>query len=142
MITHRNYVSNCLQHQHLGTLWPDAEERDKRARWLCFLPLYHAMAQTIYLSGAMFRRIPVYFMPKFDFIQTLESIERFKITDFQMVPPIAVAVAKHPAVKNYDLSSIVNIGSGAAPLGSEVSREVERVWNGRLNLKQGWGMTE
>lgn len=100
------------------------------------------MAQTIYLSGAMYRQIPVYLMQKFDFIETLEAIQKFRITDFNMVPPIAVMVAKHPAVKKYDLSSIDTIGSGAAPLGSEASRELEKVWGGRLNLKQGWGMTE
>ena len=34
-------------------------------------------------------------------------------------------------------------GSGAAPLGSEVSKEVEQLWpKGTMNLKQGWGMTE
>lgn len=142
MVTHRNYVSNCLQHQHLGSLYPDAEARKQRSRWLCFLPLYHAMAQTIYLSGGIMRQTPVYVMAKFDFVELLENIQKFKITDLQMVPPIAVMVAKHPIVKKYDLSSIETIGSGAAPLGSEASREIEKVWNNRMNLKQGWGMTE
>lgn len=142
MLTHRNYISNCLQHQHLPTLRPDYKQRNARAKWLCFLPMYHAMAQTIYCSGAIMREIPVYLMSKFDFIQVLEAIQKFKITDFTMVPPIAVMVAKHPAVKKYDLSSIDNITSGAAPLGSEATRELEKVWGGRLNLKQGWGMTE
>lgn len=142
MISHRNYVSNCLQHQYLSQLYPDAKERAARAKWLCFLPMYHAMAQTIFLSGGVMRQIPVYIMPKFDFVELLENIQKFKITDFTMVPPIAVMVAKHPVVKKYDLSSIEAIGSGAAPLGSEASRELEKVWDGRLNLKQGWGMSE
>ncbi|KAK5949814.1 hypothetical protein OHC33_009203 [Knufia fluminis] len=142
MVTHRNYISNCIQHNHLATLYPNAAERAARARWVCFLPLYHAMAQTIYLSGGVMRQIPVYIMTKFDFVELLENIQKFKITDLAMVPPIAVMVAKHPVVKKYDLSSIEAIGSGAAPLGSEASREVEKVWGGRLNLKQGWGMTE
>lgn len=88
------------------------------------------------------REIPVYIMPKFDFVDLLENIQKFRITDLAMVPPIAVMVAKHPIVKKYDLSSIESIGSGAAPLGSEASREVEKVWGGRMNLKQGWGMSE
>jgi len=100
------------------------------------------MAQTIYLSGGMMRQIPVYIMSKFDFVQVLENIQRFRITDFAMVPPIAIMVAKHPVVKKYDLSSVESIGCGSAPLGSEASRELERVWGGKINLKQGWGMTE
>ncbi|KAK5087760.1 hypothetical protein LTR05_001975 [Lithohypha guttulata] len=142
MVTHRNYVSNCLQHQHLSTLYPDAAARRERSKWLCFLPLYHAMGQTIYLSGGIMRQTPVYIMAKFDFVELLENIQKFRITDLAMVPPIAVMIAKHPIVKKYDLSSIESIGSGAAPLGSEASREVEKIFNGRMNLKQGWGMTE
>lgn len=142
MITHKNYVSNCLQYGHLQSLWPNSKERTQRAKWLCFLPLYHAMAQTIMLTGGPHRKIPVYIMPKFEFVPMLENIQKFKITDLIMVPPIAVALAKQPIVKNYDLSSIQTIGSGAAPLGSEASRELEKIWNGKLNLKQGWGMTE
>lgn len=142
MITHKNYVSNTIQHQHLQTLYPDAEERRTTAKWLCYLPLYHAMAQTIYLSGGLHRQVPVYIMPKFEFVPLLDNLSKYKITDLQMVPPIAVALTKQPIVKKYDLSNIRSIGSGAAPLGSEASRELEKLWNGKLNLKQGWGMTE
>lgn len=60
-----------------------------------------------------------------------------------MVPPIAVALAKHPDVRKYDLSSVRFVGSGAAPLGREVCAEVEQLWpDNRVNVKQGWGMTE
>lgn len=82
-------------------------------------------------------------MQKFNFLKMLSYIEKYKITDLTMVPPIAVAMAKHPASKKCDLSSVRYIGSGAAPLGSEVSKEVEQLWpKGKMNMKQGWGMTE
>lgn len=82
-------------------------------------------------------------MAKFDLLQVLGYIQKFRITDLQLVPPIAVALAKHPAVKNYDLSSVESIGSGSAPLGRDVSILVEKLWPpGKVNMKQGWGMTE
>jgi 4-coumarate--CoA ligase len=142
-ISHRNYVSNMLQYCHFGTLSPDYTERLARSRWLCFLPMYHAMAQNIFIAAALYRATPVYLMPKFDFIKMLEYTERFRITDFILVPPVVVALAKHPAVKQYDLSSVEAVGSGAAPLGREVCEEVEKLWpEGKINIKQGWGMTE
>ena len=142
-ISHRNYVSNILQYTYGQTLDPHYLEKRERARWLCFLPMYHAMAQNIFIAGASIRNTPVYIMPKFDFIQMLEGIQRFRITDLILVPPIVVALAKHPAVKKYDLSSVESVGSGAAPLGREVSEEVERLWEpGKINVKQAWGMTE
>ena len=37
-----------------------------------------------------------------------------------VVPPIALALAKHPAIDDADLSSLRMIMSGAAPLGDEL----------------------
>ncbi|CEL05584.1 Putative 4-coumarate-CoA ligase [Aspergillus calidoustus] len=144
-ISHKNYIANMLQYNHLFYLNSDWKEKSKRARWLCFLPMYHAMAQNIFIAAALNRGVPVYIMPKFDFLKMLEYTEKFHITDYIIVPPVVVALAKHPAVKSgkYDLSSIEAIGSGAAPLGREVCEEVEALWPpGRINIKQGWGMTE
>ena len=165
-VSHLNYVANTLQFAHLASLHKDYQGKTARAKWLCYLPLYHAMAQNIHIAGAFLRskccyrishskvsigtndifldsEIPVYIMPRFDFLQTLEYIQKFKITELQLVPPIAVALAKHPAVKTFDLSSIEAVGCGSAPLGRDVSIQVEKLWpRGKINMKQGWGMTE
>ncbi|KAL1957752.1 hypothetical protein VTO42DRAFT_5595 [Malbranchea cinnamomea] len=141
-ITHRNYVANLLQFNHLATLDPEYEQKRRSARFLCFLPMYHAMAQNIFISSALVREIPVYIMARFDFIQMLEHIQKFRITDLILVPPIAIALTKHPAVKNYDLSSIRYLGSGAAPLGMEVTQELEKMFSHKFHVRQGWGMTE
>lgn len=135
-ITHRNFVANAEQVTHLSSLAPDYENLTKTARWLCFLPLYHAYGQTYFVQIAVKRGIPAYIMPKFDFIQMLEIIQKYKITDLMLVPPIAVALAKSPATKQYDLSSVVFAGSGAAPLSRAVSVEVEGLWKpGQVNVK-------
>jgi 4-coumarate--CoA ligase len=53
------------------------------------------------------------------------------------------ALAKSPLTKKYDLSSVVEIGSGAAPLGGDAIIQAESLWPaGDVKLKQGWGMTE
>lgn len=142
-ITHSCYVANTVQFILQAQLHPEYEVQNARAKWLCFLPMYHAMAQAIFLVCAFVRGVPVWIMPKFDFLKVLEYIQKYRITDFTMVPPIAVALSKSPVVKNYDLSSVEFIGSGAAPLSREVCAEVEKLWPGKdLNMKQGWGMTE
>ncbi|KAK2871797.1 hypothetical protein FQN49_002821 [Arthroderma sp. PD_2] len=142
-ITHRNYVANLLQFNKTATLHDDYVNKNARSNWLCFLPMYHAMAQNIFIAAALRRGVPVYIMARFDFIQMLENIQKFRINDLLLVPPIVVALAKHPHVKNFDLSSLESIGSGAAPLGREISEEVESKFPaGKLNVRQGWGMTE
>jgi 4-coumarate--CoA ligase len=105
--------------------------------------MYHAMGQTIFIAGGPKRGIPVYIMKKFDFVKFLEAIQRFKITDLTMVPPIVVALGKSPLSKKYDLSSVRDIGSGAAPLGGDAIIQAEALWPaGDRKLRQGWGMTE
>jgi len=142
-ITHRNYVANCLQLNFYSTLHPDHEAQRERARLLCFLPMYHAMAQTLFIACAPQRRVPVYIMPKFDFLLMLKYFQKFRITEGIFVPPVMVALVKHPAVKNYDISSMEKIGCGAAPLSRETINAVERLWpEGKINVNQGWGMTE
>lgn len=143
-ITHKNYVANTIQYSYLFFLNPDYKERLARTRLLCYLPMYHAMAQNIFIAGALNRGVPVYIMPKFDFIKMLEYTEKYRITEIIAVPPVIVALAKHPDVRSrkYDLSSVQTVGSGAAPLGREVSEELESIWPGKINVKQAWGMTE
>lgn len=101
------------------------------------------MSQTINIGYALLKGVPVYIMNKFDFFRMLEYVEKYRITNLSLVPPVVVALTKHPAVKKYDLSSVEAAGSGAAPLGHRVSLELNRLWpEGQVNLRQYWGMTE
>jgi len=143
MISHRNYVANSSQQIHIGSLSPGYKEKLLRKKYLCFLPMCHAMAQAIFCVGAVKQRIPVYMMPRFNLLEMLQYTEQYKITDLVLVPPVVVAMAKYPATRRFDLSSVDNVGSGAAPLGREISEKFERIWStGQVNVKQGWGMTE
>jgi 4-coumarate--CoA ligase len=79
-------------------------------------------------------------MPRFDLQQALELVQQYKITRFFAVPPVILALAKHPIVDQYDMSSLVQIFSGAAPLGAELAADASaRV---KCEVVQGYGMTE
>ncbi|KAA8621779.1 4-coumarate-CoA ligase 2 [Pyrenophora tritici-repentis] len=143
MITHRNHIANCVQILHVNSQRQNYEESQKRARQLCLLPMYHAYAQSVFAISAPKQRVPVYMLAKFDLLQMLECVQKFRITDLALVPPVVVGMAKHPVTKKFDLSSVEHAGCGAAPLGREISVEFEQLWSGgAVNLKQGWGMTE
>ncbi|GMG37077.1 unnamed protein product [Aspergillus oryzae] len=105
--------------------------------------MYHSMAQMIMIAATLALNTPIYIMPKFNFIQMLGYTQKYRITDYVVVPPIVVALAKHPAVKKFDLSSVEDIGCGAAPLGKKVSEQLQALWPpGKVNIRQGYGMTE
>ena len=79
-------------------------------------------------------------MPRFDLEQALTLVQEHQVTRFFAVPPIVLALAKHPIVDQYDLCSLEQIFSGAAPLGAELAAEAAaRVG---CEVVQGYGMTE
>ncbi|SPQ22068.1 0a1e964b-f8ff-46b3-96fe-f2fcfced3931 [Thermothielavioides terrestris] len=142
-ISHHSYVANGVGVVHINRLRPDFAEKIQNDRGLAFLPFYHAYGQTYFIANLPHLGVPVYVMPAFDFLKMLAHIQRFRITTLPVVPPIVVRLAKDPNTKDYDLSSLESIGSGAAPLTREVCEEVERRFPGRdMYVRQGWGMTE
>ena len=115
--------------------YPAANER-----WIGFLPLYHAYAQLNTMLMAAKLNIPIYIMSAFIYEGMLEVIQKYKITELQVAPPILVLMSKHPATDSYDLSSLTKIFSGAAPLSQSLQCEcTQRL---KVSVGQGWGMTE
>jgi len=57
-----------------------------------------------------------------------------------LVPPIVLGMVKHPAVAQFDLSTVRMVFSGAAPLGEAIARELSQKL--RCPVVQGYGMTE
>lgn len=145
-ITHYAYVATTLLIEHFNDLTHDGPFRQGLERWLCFLPLYHAMGQTVFIAVALRRRIPVYIMSQFNFTKMLDCVQEFRITKLVAVPSILVALAKDPRVGrgDWDLSSVWQISSGAAPLARTVIQGVKENWSGMENVRitQGYGMTE
>ncbi|KAI2630101.1 acetyl-CoA synthetase-like protein [Xylaria nigripes] len=142
-VSHYSYVANGSQVVYIENLNPDIKEKRKTYRYLCFLPWYHAYGQTYFSSTYPHLGLPVYIMPSFDFEKMLKYIQKYRISHIMAVPPIIVALAKNPLSRKYDLSSVQYVGSGAAPLGSEMADEVSKLWpTGAVPVRQGWGMTE
>jgi acyl-CoA synthetase (AMP-forming)/AMP-acid ligase II len=88
----------------------------------------------------------LFVVQKFEFLQFLKYLEKYEVTSISGVPPIMIALAKHPAVAKFNLSHIRTLGSGAAPLGKDIAREVEgmfqKKYGTQIRIRQGWGMTE
>jgi acyl-CoA synthetase (AMP-forming)/AMP-acid ligase II len=133
MITHRNIVANIMQ----LTSALDTRDDDVVAG---VLPFYHIYGLTVILAATLHRGGTIVSMPRFEFEPFLRMIQQYRITLAALVPPIVLALAKHPAVDQYDLTSLRYLGSGAAPLGDNVQLAAAE----RLDrpVIQGYGMTE
>ena len=60
-----------------------------------------------------------------------------QITHAALVPPIILFLTKSPLVEKYDLSSLIDITSGAAPMGEELSNALLSRLKSLKWLRQG-----
>lgn len=142
--SHYNIVSNICQITYVQNLDP-RNAVGPNTRGLCFLPMYHGLGLMYYAWVAPKRGLRVYLMDRFNLMDMLKNIQRFRITELLMVPPVVVAMAKSPLLQSgaYDLSSVRSVICGAAPLGMEVTVQFERLWpKGNVRVRQAWGMSE
>lgn len=133
MLTHHNLVANCVQTESCVQL------REHEVV-LAFLPFFHIYGMQVLMNLQLSVGATVVTMPRFDLEQALSLIQKHKITRFFAVPPVVLALAKHPLVDQYDLTSLVQVFSGAAPLGAELAAEAAKRVG--CEVVQGYGMTE
>ncbi|MFF0911848.1 AMP-binding protein [Microbacterium enclense] len=133
MLSHRNLVANVAQCRVSIRL-------DHTDRVLAVLPFFHIYGMTVLLNLALRQRASLVTMPRFDLVEFLRGIQAFQCTFLFIAPPIAVALAKHPVVDDFDISSVHTVFSGAAPLDGETAEAAGRRLNARIF--QGYGMSE
>ena len=134
MLTHRNLVANLCQVRGTGKMLASDD------RVIGLLPFFHIYGMVVIMGLALVEGATIVSMPRFELETFLKVLQDQRVTYANIVPPILLALAKHPVVANYDLSALHTLFSGAAPLGAELATAVEK----RLGTKvrQGYGLTE
>jgi len=136
MLTHRNIVANILQVEG-GYDVPPLTVEDTV---IGVLPFFHIYGMVVIMNMTLATGATIVTLPRFDLEQFLQVIQDHGVTRANVVPPIVLALAKHPLVERYDLSSMQYITSGAAPLGADLAKAcADRL--GCL-VVQGYGLTE
>jgi acyl-CoA synthetase (AMP-forming)/AMP-acid ligase II len=133
MLTHRNLVANLAQIDFIDTTMSGDH-------LVGVLPFFHIYGMVVVLCGVLRKGACVVTMPQFDLEQYLRLTSEYGARRAYLVPPIALALAKHPLVDKFDLSKLEFVTSGAAPMGAEL----EELCEARIGcmVKQGYGMTE
>ena len=133
MLSHTNLAVNVYQAETMVNL-------DETDVCVAVLPFFHIYGMHIIMNCSLRAGGTVVTQPRFVLEDFLECIQKYKATRLYLVPPIVLALAKHPVVDNYDLSSVELITSGAAPLSGELADAAsERI---DTEILQGYGMTE
>lgn len=141
MISHRNIIANILQHVTYDTVGRKSKGVDTQ-NVLCFLPFSHIYALVVIAHTCTWRGDGIVVLPKFDFTHYLESIQKYKINQLIVVPPVIITMLQQKDVcRKYDLSSVRFVFSGAAPLGAETIQEIKEMYP-TWTIAQAYGMTE
>lgn len=133
MLSHRNLVANMVQSEAVLALSKDDVV-------MAVLPFFHIYGLSVIMNFSLRAGATIVTMPRFDLGQYLDLLERYAVTRAYVVPPIALALARHPAVAGRDLRSLRLILSAAAPLSATLADELA----GRVGCEviQGYGLTE
>jgi acyl-CoA synthetase (AMP-forming)/AMP-acid ligase II len=133
MLTHRNLVANMYQTEVAARLGDEDVV-------MAVLPFFHIYGMNVIMNMSLFQGASIVSLPRFELDAFLGATQQHRITWLYVAPPIVVALAKHPAVAGYDLSSVRTLFSGAAPLDAQTAEECGR----RIGCRvvQGYGLTE
>jgi len=133
MLSHFNLVANVMQTN-------SAQGYKEHDVALAVLPFFHIYGMQVLMNCLLALQVPIVTMRRFDMEAALALIEKHRVTRFFAVPPIVLGLAKHSAIDQYDISSLQQVFSGAAPLGGDIAEEAAK----RINcpVVQGYGMTE
>jgi 4-coumarate--CoA ligase len=133
MLTHRNLVANLIQAD--GPLKVEAGDST-----ISFLPFFHIYGMQVLMNLYLARSALQVTLPRFDLETLLRLVQERRPKKIYVAPPVVLALAKHPMVDHYDLSSLQYVMSAAAPLGIDLASACAN----RLGcvVAQGYGMTE
>ena len=72
--------------------------------------------------------------------EALKAVQTFRVTQIAAVPTMYIQMLNSPELDKYDLSSLEDCQSGAAPLPAEIGLR----WKQKVgvDIREGWGLTE
>jgi len=135
IMTHRNMTANAYQCRY----WLPRLENGNEVFMLA-IPIFHSYGMTAGMNFALVTVASMVLIPKFEVVQVLKSVDKYKVSIFPGVQAIYVAINNYPDVKKYNIRSIKACISGAGPLHQEVQKKFEELTGGKL--VEGYGLTE
>ncbi|KAK5135564.1 hypothetical protein LTR08_005044 [Meristemomyces frigidus] len=147
MISHKNVIANILQYSTHEEPTRHVLARSKgiaqyTESTLGLLPMSHIYGLVVIALTGPYRGDGVIVLPKYDFNVLLKTIQDYKIQMLYLVPPMIIHMTKQKdTCKQYDLSSVRALFTGAAPLGKETADELLTM-HPNWSVEQGYGLTE
>jgi len=131
-LTHRNLVANL--HQIATPIFTSEDVIVGLA------PFFHIYGLTVVMHLGLFLGATDVILPRFEIQSFVDTVERYGVTHANLVPPLILALARHPSLDPKRLRSLRTVQSGAAPLPPETASALADRFGCRV--LQGYGLTE
>lgn len=135
MVTHRGFMTSVL-----GMVTAGHKGVRKGAVAMLTAPLFHIGALLGWYGQSLVGGTAV-FLPAFTPEGVFDAIARHRVTTFALVPAMVQRLCEHPDFATHDLSSLENIGYGAAGSPESLLRRAMETFPG-VDFTQVYGMTE
>jgi long-chain acyl-CoA synthetase len=136
MLTHANFRAVV----EIRNRWLADDLRKGEDKTLMVLPLFHIFGLGIVMLVAVAVAATIVLHLRFDAERALADIAKKRITAFPGVPTMFTAMANHPRLREFDLTSLKYCGSGGAPLPMEVLQRFKELTG--IVPAEGYGLTE
>ncbi len=133
ILTHRSMSTNVDQILEVFQIEPGEPT-------VVFLPFFHIYGLNALLNPYLAAGGLIITMPRFDLEMFLRLCQDHRTPRMFVAPPVAIALAQHPLVDQFDLSALTSVFSAAAPLGEDTAAACAKRLN--AHVLQGYGMTE
>ncbi|KAJ3917476.1 hypothetical protein F5877DRAFT_91216 [Lentinula edodes] len=148
-IPHFSVIINVIQMAiHFKVFQESAPWHERRFRpgdiSIGVLPIYHiyGLVLNVRVLRILFFHMSLVLVEKFNFVDMLRNIDRYRISHLMLVPPHIVLFCKQTELlKDYALDSVRFIMVGAAPLSNEVNNQLFNIFP-EAHIGQAYGMTE
>ncbi|MGH2728422.1 MAG: class I adenylate-forming enzyme family protein [Actinomycetota bacterium] len=132
VLTHANML-------HQAEAIHEISELDRNAMALAVMPLAHAGGLVGWVAGTKNGARSV-LMRWFDPEAFCRNIQEYGVVATTLVPTMAALLLNHPAIDQYDLSTLEQVAFGAAPAPLELISEFERKTGAQVRMV--YGLTE
>ncbi|MCL6612135.1 MAG: AMP-binding protein [Peptococcaceae bacterium] len=133
MHTHATIISNTVSSAVWNCLLANSTV-------LATLPLFHVTGLIHSFLAPVYAGSTIVLLSRWDREAAVTAIEKYRCTVWTNITTMVVDLLNHPDIAGRDLSSLMIIGGGGAPVPEAVAQKLHEVTG--LKYLEGYGMTE
>ena len=133
MHTHRSVMYNTVA----GTQWQGLPQDSVV---LGVLPLFHVTGMQGSMNASIYVGATAVMLPRWDRDAAAQLIQRYRVSNTQMIVTMVVDLLSNPRLAEYDLSSIRRLSGGGAAMPEAVASRLKELC--QIDYIEGYGMSE